>query len=92
MDHNHENSFWRSSVRSGPGRTSPKKDAKGTSGKSSKGPVGSTSFQDFQESVRDAWDMGDDEFCILSGKTGNFLCLDRDKKKCLFLFSRHKNL
>ncbi|XP_076475750.1 TBC1 domain family member 22 isoform X2 [Bombus vancouverensis nearcticus] len=27
---------------------------------------GSTSFQDFQESVDDAWDSGDDEFCTVS--------------------------
>lgn len=27
-----------------------------------------TSFDDFQESVSDAWDLGDDEFCIISGK------------------------
>lgn len=27
---------------------------------------GSTSFQDFQESVDDAWDSGDDEFCVVS--------------------------
>ena len=26
-----------------------------------------TSFDDFQESVSDAWDLGDDEFCVISG-------------------------
>lgn len=30
------------------------------------GSGGSTSFQDFQESVDDAWDSGDDEFCTVS--------------------------
>ena len=25
------------------------------------------SFDDFQESVNDAWDLGDDEFCVISG-------------------------
>jgi len=30
------------------------------------GSSGSTSFQDFQESVDDAWDSGDDEFCTVS--------------------------
>lgn len=25
------------------------------------------SFDDFQESVSDAWDLGDDEFCVISG-------------------------
>ncbi|XP_058458782.1 TBC1 domain family member 22B-like [Malaya genurostris] len=28
--------------------------------------AGSSSFQDYQESVSDAWDLGDDEFCIIS--------------------------
>ena len=26
------------------------------------------SFDDFQQSVNDAWDLGDDEFCVISGK------------------------
>lgn len=72
MESNHENSFWKQNSRAVPGRPSPKKDTK-LSGKSiNKGPVGSTSFQDFQESVRDAWDMGDDEFCIISGNFSTF--------------------
>lgn len=28
-----------------------------------------TSFDDFQLSVNDAWDLGDDEFCVISGKS-----------------------
>ncbi|XP_035717662.1 TBC1 domain family member 22B-like isoform X2 [Vespa mandarinia] len=36
------------------------------SGGSTGGGSGSTSFQDFQESVDDAWDSGDDEFCTVS--------------------------
>ncbi|XP_066586153.1 TBC1 domain family member 22B isoform X2 [Prorops nasuta] len=36
------------------------------SGISSGSSGGSTSFQDFQESVDDAWDSGDDEFCTVS--------------------------
>lgn len=28
-----------------------------------------TSFDDFQESVSDAWDLGDDEFCVISGNS-----------------------
>lgn len=31
------------------------------------GTAGGSSFQDYQESVSDAWDLGDDEFCIISG-------------------------
>lgn len=72
----HENSFWKQSNRAVPGRPSPKKqDIKvvGGIGRSGRGPVGATSFQDFQESVRDAWDMGDDEFCIISGMSGWYL-------------------
>lgn len=28
----------------------------------------SSSFHDFQKSVSDAWDLGDDEFCNMSSK------------------------
>lgn len=65
MESNQENSFWKHNGRLVPGRPSPKKDNKLTS-KSNKGHLGSTSFQDFQNSVQDAWDIGDDEFCIVS--------------------------
>lgn len=37
-----------------------------SSGSISGGGGGCTSFQDFQESVDDAWDSGDDEFCTVS--------------------------
>jgi hypothetical protein len=58
-------------------RPSPKKELSKT-----KSASGSTSFQDFQDSVKDAWDVGDDEeFSELSGKslifpfeTHNFSC------------------
>ncbi|XP_055371600.1 TBC1 domain family member 22B [Condylostylus longicornis] len=60
---NHENSsFWKTGTKNVPGRPSPKT----TSIKSTKNSVG-TSFQDYQLSVSDAWDTGDDEFCIISG-------------------------
>lgn len=32
-----------------------------------------TSFDDFQQSVNDAWDLGDDEFCVISGSL--FSCI-----------------
>ena len=64
MESSRENSFWKHNGRV-PGRPSPKKENKLLT-KSAKGPIGSTSFQDFQNSVRDAWDIGDDEFCIVS--------------------------
>lgn len=45
-------------------RPSPKRESKSSKSKSS----GSTSFQDFQESVSDAWDLDDDEdFTIITG-------------------------
>lgn len=65
MESSRENSFWKTNGRLVPGRPSPKKENK-LMAKSAKGPIGSTSFQDFQNSVRDAWDIGDDEFCIVS--------------------------
>ncbi|GAB0095114.1 TBC1 domain family member 22B [Sergentomyia squamirostris] len=62
MDNNHE-SFWRQSSQKLPGKTVLQK----TSSSKQAQQMGSTSFQDFQESVRDAWELGDDEFCIMSG-------------------------
>ncbi|CAD7091026.1 unnamed protein product [Hermetia illucens] len=69
MDSNHESSssFWRNNGRAVPGRPSPKKDQKvaAHTAKVGKGQLGS--FQDYQQSVSDAWDLGDDEFCIITG-------------------------
>uniref|UniRef100_W8BWT6 TBC1 domain family member 22B n=1 Tax=Ceratitis capitata TaxID=7213 RepID=W8BWT6_CERCA len=66
-------SFWKNSGRLVPGRPSPKRgDTKNFSG-GGVGLVGGKSdgmvstFRDYQQSVSDAWDMGDDEFCIISG-------------------------
>lgn len=68
MDNNQDGSFWRQNGRPITNRPSPRKEIKPTA-RSGRGPIGSTSFQDFQDSVRDAWDIGDDEFCIVSGMT-----------------------
>lgn len=43
--------------------SSPRKEVNNTTTKSAP----AASFDDFQESVNDAWDLGDDEFCIISG-------------------------
>lgn len=46
--------------------------AGGVVGRGQAGAAGSgasSSFQDYQESVSDAWDLGDDEFCIISVDT-----------------------
>lgn len=45
-------------------RPSPKKDVRPSAKTKT---TGTTSYQDFQASVSDAWDMDDDEFCIVSG-------------------------
>lgn len=45
-------------------RPSPRKEVRSNSQQNSS----STSFQDFQESVNDAWEIGDDEFCNILGK------------------------
>lgn len=78
MDSN-DNSFWKPTSRAVPGRPSPKKLVTGVGAggikhlqQSAGGAVGAggmtSTFQDFQQSCSDAWDMGDDEFCILSNE------------------------
>lgn len=58
-------SFWRPSSRKVPGRASYTTTTAPTMAHNNK-QVGS-SFQTYQDSVSDAWDLGDDEFCIISG-------------------------
>ena len=56
---NQENSFWKHSNKAVPGRPSPKKVV-------NKNPAAAgNSFQNYQASVKDAWELGDDEYCIL---------------------------
>ncbi|XP_071443605.1 TBC1 domain family member 22B [Hetaerina americana] len=61
LDLDSKSTFWKKNSKAVPGRPSPKKEAPKNRPKNSSYP---TSFQDFQESVSDAWDIGDDEFCI----------------------------
>lgn len=56
-------SFWKKNAKAVPGRPSPKRESRS---QRQRGASSSTSFQDFQESVSDAWDIGDDEFCVIS--------------------------
>lgn len=76
MENNHSenSSFWKNNVRSVPGRPSPKKDYK--TGVPKPGKNQSGSFESYQNSVSDAWDLTDDEFtkeyCVLSGKCSSF--------------------
>lgn len=58
-------SFWRTNSRALPGRPSLASAPIPAMAHNNK-QVGS-SFQNYQESVSDAWDLGDDEFCIISG-------------------------
>nr|XP_045625969.1 TBC1 domain family member 22B-like isoform X3 [Procambarus clarkii] len=74
--HNGKN-FWKKNSKSVPGsmravygamhppitrspKSSPRKEG------AQRKPEVSDSFQDYQESVNDAWDCGDDEFCVIS--------------------------
>lgn len=72
MDQNHENSFWKSNMRTVPGRPSPKKDHK-----SGKGSASTSSFESYQKSVMDAWNLSEDEltkeYCILSSEADSRL-------------------
>ena len=63
------NSFWKNSNRIVPGRPSPKRvNSLGTNETAGIGGAGGmmATFRDYQNSVSDAWDTGDDEFCIIS--------------------------
>lgn len=55
--------FWKKHTKAVPGRPSPRKEVRTVT---QHNPTSATSFQDFQESVNDAWDIGDDEFCNIS--------------------------
>uniref|UniRef100_A0A6G5A0P1 Putative ypt/rab-specific gtpase-activating protein gyp1 n=1 Tax=Rhipicephalus microplus TaxID=6941 RepID=A0A6G5A0P1_RHIMP len=77
---NDRTAFWRKNARSVPGSikpvygashpprkdsmpSTPKKDGHSSRHRRN---TSSSSFKDFQESTDDAWDIGDDEFCVVS--------------------------
>lgn len=66
----HENSFWKSNMRAVPGRPSPKRELK-----AGKGGASTSSFENYQKSVSDAWNLSEDEltkeYCILSTDSGS---------------------
>ena len=62
-----EDGYWWDEVSSYFSRASSNQRKESTSVLSSSRNVAPTSFDDFQESVNDAWDLGDDEFCVISG-------------------------
>lgn len=69
--HHHQvqvvSTFWRANSRALPGRPSLTNQSPMANSSSNK-QMGS-SFQTYQDSVSDAWDLGDDEFCIISSDT-----------------------
>ncbi|XP_045124049.1 TBC1 domain family member 22B-like isoform X2 [Portunus trituberculatus] len=59
VDPQNGRNFWRKNSKV-PGGSSPRKEG------GPRKPETTDSFQDYQESVNDAWDCGDDEFCVIS--------------------------
>lgn len=53
--------------------------------------TGSTSFQDFQASVSDAWDMDDDEFCIISGIENTRISKKVSQSAALNVLNTHRS-
>lgn len=58
--------FWRKNVQAVPGRPSLKQDLRQKRLNNQNSLGTGASFKDFQESIDDAWDTGDDEFCTVS--------------------------
>lgn len=67
---NHENTFWKSNMKTVPGRPSPKRDFKPLATRPKNPGASTSSFEVYQESVSDAWALSDDEltkeYAILS--------------------------
>ncbi|KAK4872040.1 hypothetical protein RN001_016164 [Aquatica leii] len=84
---NDKTSFWKKNSKAIPGRPSPKKDIK--SGTRSK-LTGSTSFQEFQASVSDAWAVDDDEFCIISGVDNTHISKKVSESAALNVLNNHR--
>ncbi|XP_050693947.1 TBC1 domain family member 22B-like isoform X2 [Eriocheir sinensis] len=59
VDPQNGRTFWKKNTKV-PGGSSPRKEG------GQRKPEPNDSFQDYQESVSDAWDCGDDEFCVIS--------------------------
>ncbi|XP_053681099.1 TBC1 domain family member 22B [Anopheles nili] len=85
-------SFWRNNSRSIPGRPTTVTNRMGsgrTIGSTSSG--ASSSFQDYQDSVSDAWDLGDDEFCIISGVMDTRISKRASQTAALNVIKTHKS-
>ncbi|XP_017781025.1 PREDICTED: TBC1 domain family member 22B [Nicrophorus vespilloides] len=81
-------SFWKKNSKTVPGRPSPKKDVK-IIGKVK--PTTTTSFQEFQASVSDAWELGDDEFCIVPGIEKTRISKRVSESAALNVINSHRN-
>jgi hypothetical protein len=60
MESNHENSFWKTSLKPVPGRPSPNKSDKNSKTKNNAN-TSTNSFELYQKSVSDAWQLSEDE-------------------------------
>jgi hypothetical protein len=80
MEQNHESSFWKSNMRVVPGRPSPKKDPKKYTASTS------SSFENYQKSVSDAWNLSEDEltkeYCILTTEEQKLSLTSRRPPQC----------
>ncbi|XP_053658305.1 TBC1 domain family member 22B [Anopheles marshallii] len=85
-------SFWRNNSRTIPGRPTTVTNRIG-SGRpiGSNSSAGSSSFQDYQDSVSDAWDLGDDEFCIISGVVDTRISKRASQTAALNVIKTHKS-
>ncbi|KAK9890262.1 hypothetical protein WA026_010372 [Henosepilachna vigintioctopunctata] len=89
-DNDHDKtSFWKKNAKTVPGRPSPKKDLK-TSSKAKQ--TGTTSFQDFQASVSDAWEIEDDDFCIISGLESTKISKKVSQSAAINVLNSHRNI
>ncbi|KAG5898849.1 hypothetical protein JTB14_014276 [Gonioctena quinquepunctata] len=83
---NEKSSFWKKNSKPIAGRPSPRREVK-----DAKKSPGATSFQDFQASVSDAWDLDDDEFCILSGLESTKISKRVAQSAALNVLNTHRN-
>ncbi|KAL1493307.1 hypothetical protein ABEB36_011386 [Hypothenemus hampei] len=79
-------SFWKKNIKTVPGRPSPKREMKNSSKNKTQG---STSFQDFEDSISDAWEMDDDEFC--SGLKNTKISKKVSQSAALDVLNTHRN-
>ncbi|XP_050069451.1 TBC1 domain family member 22B [Anopheles maculipalpis] len=86
-------SFWRNNSRTIPGRPTTVGSGRIGSGRpiGSSSSGGSSSFQDYQDSVSDAWDLGDDEFCIISGVVDTRISKRASQTAALNVIKTHKS-